>query len=86
VQDTTGAGRKEVQGMSMNQGTWPRPNSDGDPDKIEELRLLYVELDALEDALERAMAVREAIDLNLRRGAVLGKIKKMERERNESTN
>jgi len=67
----------------MNQGTWPRPNSEGDPKDIEKLRLLYVEFDAVEAAIERAFGVQEAADLDERRAELLGDIKRMERERND---
>ena len=67
-----------------NKGTWPRPNSDGDPDEIEKLRLLYVELDGLEIAIDNAMAVVEHEDLVGQRAKVLGQIKRMERERNDA--
>jgi len=46
---------------------------------IEELEMLYVELDAVDDAMAGAYFVCEYHDLNLRRAELLGEIKRMER-------
>lgn len=46
------------------------------------LQQLYVELDAVEVALNRAMFKVEAADLTKRRAELLGQIKKRERELN----
>jgi hypothetical protein len=67
----------------MNKGTWPRPNSDGDPAEIEKLRLLYIELDGIDIAIENAMARVEHEALVIERAKVLGNIKRMERERDK---
>lgn len=64
-----------------NQGTWPRPNSEGDPDKLEELRQLYVELDSIEIAIIESLTIVERNALVEKRAEVLGKIKRMERDR-----
>ena len=54
------------------------------PDSLErsklDLRRLYVELDAVEIALDNAMVIVEAQDLNRRRAELLGDIKRLERQ------
>jgi hypothetical protein len=58
------------------------PNRESDP----ELQALYVELDAVEIALEYSMFRVTSAALRKRRGELLGKIKKLEREYNEQQN
>lgn len=50
-----------------------------------ELRNLYVELDAVDAALDVAMGVVEAATLRTVRAHLLGEIKKLERKHNESS-
>jgi len=53
-----------------------------DKDMACQLNQLYVELDAVEDALTHAMFRVASRDLYNRRAELLGKIKKLERKRN----
>jgi hypothetical protein len=48
-----------------------------------ELKQLYIELDAVEAAMEGAMFRQERKDLNTRRAALLGQIKSIERGNDE---